>query len=222
MNAGASGAGSPGTAATTPRRQRALLLAINAIPLLGVLLFDWSIASIMLLFWAENVLVGVVQVLKLWALPGDRLAWTAKPPLTLFFCLHYGLFCLVHGFFVLALFVGAPVGDVGLGDLARALGRAVWIETGQGWALAALTLAYAAQFVLRDLPALRESNATGEALMREPYSRIIVLHIAILVGGGLAKALGSPLPALVLLIALKTALDLAPKGFAAVLLRKRR
>jgi hypothetical protein len=44
--------------------------------------------------------------------------------------------------------------------------------------------------------------------MIEPYSRVVVLHATILGGGFLAAYLGTPLASLVLMIVLKTALDL--------------
>jgi len=45
-------------------------------------------------------------------------------------------------------------------------------------------------------------------LMSKPYGRVVVLHIAIILGGIGAIALGSPLWALVVLLALKIGLDL--------------
>ena len=45
--------------------------------------------------------------------------------------------------------------------------------------------------------------------MTAPYGRVVVLHVTVLVGGGLVMALGSPIWALVLLVALKSAIDLA-------------
>jgi hypothetical protein len=44
--------------------------------------------------------------------------------------------------------------------------------------------------------------------MVAPYSRVVVLHVAIILGGIAAMALGSPLWALLVLVALKVALDL--------------
>lgn len=44
--------------------------------------------------------------------------------------------------------------------------------------------------------------------MTQPYTRVVVLHLVILGDGFLVQALGSAVPALVLLIVLKTAIDL--------------
>jgi hypothetical protein len=46
-------------------------------------------------------------------------------------------------------------------------------------------------------------------LMMQPYTRVLVLHIGIIGGAALVMALGSAVPALALLIVLKTAIDLA-------------
>jgi hypothetical protein len=45
--------------------------------------------------------------------------------------------------------------------------------------------------------------------MAAPYSRVVVLHLAILFGGWGVMALGSPMPLLLLLIAGKIALDVS-------------
>ena len=45
-------------------------------------------------------------------------------------------------------------------------------------------------------------------LMAAPYRRVVVLHIAILLGGWATVSLGSPLPLLIILIVGKCALDL--------------
>lgn len=44
--------------------------------------------------------------------------------------------------------------------------------------------------------------------MNEPYKRIIVMHITLIVGGFLTLVLESPVPALILMIVLKVAVDL--------------
>jgi hypothetical protein len=41
------------------------LIAVNTIPLFGVLYFGWSLFSIMFLYWLENGIVGVFNVFKI-------------------------------------------------------------------------------------------------------------------------------------------------------------
>ena len=52
-----------------------------------------------------------------------------------------------------------------------------------------------------------KARATLEALMHQPYARVIVLHITIIAGGFVILALGSPVMGLVLLVALKSGVD---------------
>ena len=51
------------------------------------------------------------------------------------------------------------------------------------------------------------ASTNPQKLMAQPYARIVVMHIAILAGCFLAAAFKSPLPILIVLIALKTVLD---------------
>jgi Family of unknown function (DUF6498) len=50
-------------------------------------------------------------------------------------------------------------------------------------------------------------SAQLSSLMLQPYGRVVVLHVAIILGGIAAMALGSPIWALLVLLALKVALD---------------
>ena len=69
-------------------RSRLVLLALvlaNLIPLFGVLYLDWDVGSIVVLYWAENLIIGGYTVLKM--LVTGKLG---ALPLILFFCRHYG------------------------------------------------------------------------------------------------------------------------------------
>jgi hypothetical protein len=50
-------------------------------------------------------------------------------------------------------------------------------------------------------------RASLNALMTQPYGRVVVLHFTVLFGGWLVMALGSPISALVMLVVIKTAAD---------------
>lgn len=47
------------------------LLAANVVPLLGVLFFGWSTFAIVVLYWAENVIIGAINVFKMIACSPD-------------------------------------------------------------------------------------------------------------------------------------------------------
>ncbi len=90
------------------------LVVANAIPLAGVLFLGWSVWTILILYWLENGIVGVFNVLKMARAQGpdtaDRRAIAQNPvpsgsklALIPFFVIHYGLFWFVHGIFVLTL-----------------------------------------------------------------------------------------------------------------------
>ena len=65
--------------AETPSRRwplsAAVLIAANAAPLIGVLAHHWTVFAVVLLYWCENVVVGVFNVLRmLCAQPQNALA----------------------------------------------------------------------------------------------------------------------------------------------------
>lgn len=201
----------------------AALVLANLLPLVGVLALGWEVFQVLVLYWLENVVVGVFAVGRI-ALargpaprkPGSTsgeesgaavVASGAAQRLVLvpFFCLHYGVFTMVHGIFVFALFGGV----VGFGPLGG-------LETGLStldsrW----LALAVTGLAVSHGLSFWRNYYLGGEYLtlspqeaMAQPYGRVVVLHLTILFGGFLVLLLGSPVWALLLLVALKTGLDL--------------
>lgn len=185
----------------------AVLLAANVAPLIGVLAHHWSVFAVVLLYWCENVVVGVFNVLRmLVAQPQVALAQAGKVLLIPFFCVHYGMFTFVHGVFVFGLFGGGfKTGGFRLSphvilDAVR--------QTGLGWAVAALIASHGFSFFHNYLAGGEYRRVGLAQLMMQPYARVVVLHLVIIGGAFLVMALNSPVPALVLLIVLKTAIDL--------------
>jgi uncharacterized protein DUF6498 len=186
----------------------AVLVVANVVPLLGVVTHHWTVFAVVLLYWCENVVVGLFNVLRmLFARPQDPLAQAGKIVLVPFFCVHYGGFTFVHGIFVFALF-GGGFKNGGF-DLSPHTVLAAVRQAGLGWAVAALFASHGFSFFHNYLAGGEYRNVGLSQLMTQPYARVVVLHIAIIGGGFLVMSLGSAVPALVLLIVLKTALDLA-------------
>ena len=181
-----------------------LLLAVNLVPLLGVLSQQWTVLSILLLYWFENVVVGGVNVLRMaFADPKSVASDAIKFFLIPFFIFHYGMFCFVHGMFILAFFGHAKHFMPSLGMFATALR-----EAGVGFAALCIAASHFFSFVHNFMLSGEFRRVTPQQLMGQPYARVVVLHVTILIGGAAAGALGQPVPALVLLIVLKTAIDL--------------
>jgi Family of unknown function (DUF6498) len=119
-----------------------------------------------------------------------------------FFVLHYGIFWAVHGIFVFVLFGGSERPSSASGD-PFAMGLPDW------WTLAAISLfpSHGVSFVTNFLGKHEYLAVSPSEQMREPYSRVMVLHVTILAGGFLIALLGTPVAALGLLVVLKTAID---------------
>ncbi len=169
-----------------------------------MLLFHWTIFSIFLLYWMENVVVGGFNVLRMLAAQPANIAGNVlKLFLVPFFCVHYGMFTFVHGLFVITLF--GPH-NAGFSPTPAAFVAAVK-GAGIGYGIFAVVLSHGFSFVHNYLMGGEYLRATPQQLMGQPYARVIVLHLTILGGGFAAMALGAPLASLVILVALKTAID---------------
>ena len=51
--------------ATSSTTSAALLVAFNLVPLAGVLLWGWNVATILVLYWVENGIIGVLNIPKI-------------------------------------------------------------------------------------------------------------------------------------------------------------
>lgn len=125
-----------------------------------------------------------------------------------FFIFHYGMFCLVHGVFVFSIFghdeFGPNFGPFGpLGNLFG-----VFSEQHLWWGVIALAASHVYSFFVNYLWGGEYKRTFIMLLMVQPYARVVVLHVAILLGGFVAMALGSSVAVLAILVIGKTLLDL--------------
>jgi len=184
-----------------------VLVAANLLPVAGVLAWGWDVFALIVLFWIENVIVGVLNVARmLLADPADPALWAGKLFMVPFFCVHYGMFTAIHGVFVFSLFGGRSYPVNGLHVLEPAL--QVVRERGLWLPVAALAASHLFSFLWNYLYRGQFRRASLPELMVRPYKRVVVLHLTIILGGFAAMALRSPVWALLLLVGIKIAVDL--------------
>ncbi len=191
-----------------------LLVIVNLLPLAGVLFYDWDIAALVVLYWSENLVLGFYTLARMLVVSPLGGLFSG-----LFFLIHYGGFCAVHGLFIMVLLVD-PEADIFSGgntwpfffvfiELLIEVIRQVlayappeWL-----WAFSALFLSHGVSFLLNFLLGGERDRLTIKQLMAAPYGRIVILHITIIAGAFATMALGQPIFLLVILIALKIGVD---------------
>ena len=230
----------------------AALVIANAVPLLGVLLFGWDLATLVAVYWAENGVIGICAVGRILTaanagpfalvtrgagspeaappppstrygtpapvqppappgattsaagLPMDpaTAAGCAKAFMVPFFCVHYGMFWLVHGIFVwtaLPMMFSMASDTVPTGPDARVVLFAALV----------MVVSHGVSFIVNWILGGEHLTSSPSAEMGAPYARVVILHLTIIFGAFAVALLGQPIGALVVMVVLKTGVDLA-------------
>ena len=171
-----------------------LAVALNAVTVLGVVALGWPAGNVFVLFWVENAVLGAWNVVRIVTARGTadgrrRVTITVngrrrkpkKAGLALFFCFHYGLFCLVH-----AVFTGFVAYSLGV--------RATFVLLGLPIVL--IMIRYTVEVTTVWFGAGQRDVVSAEKAMMQPYPRIIVLHVAVIIAFGitLSQLDGSVVP----------------------------
>ena len=205
----------------------ATLIVANLVPLFGVLWFGWDVWAILIIYWLENGVVGLFNVLKMrrasgpetpvqaprgggrrpyitgMTINGRPASGMAKATLIPFFIMHYGIFWLVHGVFVLTLPTFAMMGADGQPDFGTTLDPGAIL-----FVLAGLTISHGVSYRFNYIGRGEYLRTTPAAQMFAPYGRLMVLHVTIIVGAMAIGLTGAPAAAIVVLVLLKIALEL--------------
>jgi len=204
----------------------AALIVANLVPLVGVLWFGWDVWGILIIYWLENGIVGLFNVLKMRRAEGledgsstssaetrrrlNSFKINGRPPsgsdkaaLVPFFVMHYGIFWVVHGLFVLLL---PTFGAMGADD-APVFGTTL-DPLAIVFVLACLFISHGLSYRLNYIGRGEYLRTTAAQQMFAPYGRLVVLHITIIFGAILIGMTGAPAAAIVVLVLLKIALDL--------------
>ena len=174
-----------------------LLITANLVPLGGVLWFGWQIGELFLLYWIESAIIGLFNVAKMLVIGH----WPAIV-MAIFFTGHFGAFMVGHLLFIYSFFVQVdPARSVPLAQVAAQF-SVLWP------AMLALTISHGFSFITNFMGHQEYLGKSVKQQMSEPYGRIFIMHITIILGGFLVMWLGAPLMSLILLVALKSGADL--------------
>lgn len=183
----------------------AVLLAVNLVPLFGVLMWGWDVATVLIAYWLENGVIGILNIPKI--LLAARDTPLVGPIMAGFFAFHYGGFWIGHGFFVFLI-----VGIAGAGPLGSLMGfdPVGSVARDPHVLLIALLLlvSHGISFVVNYLGRREYLQTTPMKQMMQPYGRLMILHVTIIFGAFAAIALGQPVALVALLVVLKTGVDL--------------
>lgn len=228
----------PDPADLKDHRWSALALVVaNLLPLAGVLLFGWKTFDVVFAYWLENVVIGLVNVLKMLTCFPNRESFQSfyeqqlesrrgLRPGTLSAEEKEQAFNVAEGlgwqasklFFV-------PFFTVHYGGFCLGHGLFICALTGDGadpmtiaretfqrpamWAVAGVMLtSHLVSYFSNYLGRGEYRRLTPPELMFQPYGRVVLLHVALLGGAFLTMGLGSPTWVLVLLVVGKTLFDL--------------
>jgi hypothetical protein len=180
------------------------LLGANAVPLVGVLFWDWNLVDVLFAYWAESAAIGFFSILKIFITKDDTRGWLIILVVFMkilgcaFFILHFGGFMAAHGAFLYAIayeFLNMKVKPLELLYATR-------------YALGSLFLSHGYSFVVNYLIKGERNQVKGRDPMVDPYKRILVMHLTLAFGTGFIVFYGQPFFMLLIFIILKTGTDL--------------
>jgi hypothetical protein len=173
------------------------LVAANLLPLALAYYGHANAADLLLIYWAENLVVAFYALLRMSLARGPerkRPVWMSM----LIFILQFGVFVILHGLLVFnfvrdqsRLFELSPAGVPALLVIA----------------IVALLVSHGVSYVQNYIRRGEFLVSTPQAEMMRPYSRMMAMHVAAVLTGFLASSRGSPLVMLVLLVLIKTGVD---------------
>lgn len=197
------------------------LVVANLLPLGGVFFLGWDASIIVLLYWAENLVIGFYNILKIAALKFYSRATILDELFAIpFFCLHYGAFCAVHGYLLVVLFnltdstalfvreetwAGPLVPLQMLLSVITSLWRARPPQ--MEWTIAVLFLSHGFSFIQNYLGKKEYNSFNAMKLLIQPYKRIFILHLTVIAGAVPIMMYGSPVVLLCVLVLFKICMD---------------
>ncbi len=182
----------------------------NLITLAGVVLWGWDASSILVMYWIETGVVGVINVLRIskamrfGSALGDTRGTAGQPS----WLLPAVWLVAYAGFWAI---LGITVVQVATGGFYEGASRTGWTgpsAAAVAWGTISLVAAQVGAYVLDYVFGRRYLTVTSLELLRDPFVRILAILATIVVGGvGIALA-GPSVGFIAAMTVAKTAVEL--------------
>ncbi|BCJ90117.1 hypothetical protein IZ6_08520 [Terrihabitans soli] len=190
---------------------RILLFAANLLPLIGVAFWGWDAFELLVLYWCETAVIAFWTIFQIGLQPERLDAFlspTSRSALgglgrAIFLSIHAGIFMAVHMVFLWSLMGGEWRSVIS--------GPASFVQQlviGNGlWAPLAGLFVVRGFITLLGLAGMSPDPVSSKNVVFDLYRRIIVMQFTLIAGAWAIQLIGSRI-GLVVLIALKIAIDL--------------
>lgn len=185
-----------------------ILLVSNLTILILALLLDWSLLGIIMTYWIENLIIGVLNIPKIILAkqqhPGHRpdTIWS-KIATIIFFCFHYVVFGALHFFIIALLFTM----DDPIVPMHQKLYNA--LDSIEILGATLLFISHTASFFLNFIKKKEYNQVSPFAQMLKPYIRILIVHGYIFLGGYVLLFFDNAMVImLILFVLIKTLIDM--------------
>lgn len=193
------------------------LVAANLVPLVGAVFLGWNVGAIVVLYWFECVIVGVLNVPKMALANGGRATSGASAVVGVFlykvvaipfFALQYSAFLFVSGVAALYLAVASGGSEPPTNFSPGAYFALIKLPIA-GLIVAAISLLLSHLVSFNDFLVRRDYEGIDPiSQMGAAYPRVFMLLVTALASGAVIVVMGSPVWAVATFVIGKTLLDL--------------
>lgn len=160
------------------------LILVNLLLLVIAIILQWSAYEMVLAYWIENLVIGFYFLLKIGYSfltnkhKADGLMTGLAIFFMAFFCVHYGMFCLGHGVFIVALIGQQSINDGLFFGVFNAIDpKLFWIT------IVLMFISHGISFFTRFIRGKEANIQKIGYVMFAPYKRIILVHVYIMLCG---------------------------------------
>jgi len=178
------------------------LLIYSLLPLFGILFLGWDWKEIIILYWLENITLGVKTVIGMIRSKGVSVdpysentsnSLSDKYGSAVLFIFNYGILTLAHGIFLFAILSSNFFGET---LLSTDISRLVIF-----WIFASIVQVIIVFTQPAPITSLKQQSI-------EPFKRIAPLHLTIIFGAFAVTLLNLPAGAVIILIGVKLMIDI--------------